>query len=370
MRGDAITLFLCGDVMTGRGVDQILRHPSAPELHEPSMRDARHYVDLAEGVNGPIPRGVDAGYVWGDALHELDRVQPAVRIINLETTITTSDTPWPGKPVHYRMHPTNVDCLTAAHVDVCTLANNHVLDYGYAGLLDTLDTLHDAGIKTAGAGRDLAEAERPAVVELSPGARVIVFSLGCKNSGVPDAWSAMPERSGVDYLPDLSDATADRVLDRVAAVRQRGDLVIASIHWGSNWGYDVPGAYGRFAHRLLDGGVALVHGHSSHHPRPIELHNGKLILYGCGDFLTDYEGISGFGEYRGDLALMYFPMLEVETGNLLELRMRPMRVRRFQARFASRDEAEWLRNTLQRESQRFGTWVAAQRFMGDYSEPE
>src|SRR5512134_3728231 len=73
-----ITLFLCGDVMIGRGIDQILPHPSPPHLHEPYVTSALYYVALAEQVNGPIPRHVDFGYVWGDALAEFDRHHPDV----------------------------------------------------------------------------------------------------------------------------------------------------------------------------------------------------------------------------------------------------------------------------------------------------
>ena len=80
---------------------------------------------------------------------------------------------------------------------------------------------------------------------------------------------------------------------------------MVSVHWGGNWGYDVPRDQRRFAHRLLDGGVHLVHGHSSHHPRPVEVHDGKAVLYGCGDLVNDYEGIDGFEEYRGELRLVY-----------------------------------------------------------------
>ena len=357
MSGDGITLFLCGDVMTGRGIDQILVHPSAVGLHEPWICDARDYVELAERVNGPIPRRVEPAYIWGDALRKLDRLRPDVRIVNLETTLTTSDAHSPRKAIHYRMHPAGVDCLTVAGIDVCALANNHLLDYNHAGLTETLNTLHHAGIKTAGAGLDRMEAERPAVVHVSRDHRVIVYSLGCENSGVPELWSALSDRSGVDYLPDLSNGAADRVLERVSVGRRPGDIVIASIHWGSNWGYDIPESYVRFAHRLLDGGVALVHGHSSHHPRPIEVYNGELILYGCGDFLTDYEGIRRHRKYRSDLAMMYFATVDADTGELMDLRMTPMRIRRFQATFASCDEAKWLHDTIARQSQRFGTSI-------------
>lgn len=102
-----VRVFLCGDVMTGRGVDQILPHPSDPRIYEPAVRDARAYVRLAEAVNGPIPRSVEHAYIWGDALSELERASPAARIVNLETSVTRSDAYWP-KGINYRMHPANV----------------------------------------------------------------------------------------------------------------------------------------------------------------------------------------------------------------------------------------------------------------------
>ena len=86
-----LNLFLCGDVMTGRGIDQILPHPGNPQLHEPYIRDARDYVRLAERTNGAVKRPVEFDYPWGDALAELERVMPDVRVINLETAITVSD---------------------------------------------------------------------------------------------------------------------------------------------------------------------------------------------------------------------------------------------------------------------------------------
>ena len=96
-------LFLCGDVMTGRGIDQVLPHPSPPRIYEPVVRDARMYVALAEDVNGPVPRAVEPSYIWGDALDELKHVAPAARIVNLETSVTCSEEAWP-KGINYRMH--------------------------------------------------------------------------------------------------------------------------------------------------------------------------------------------------------------------------------------------------------------------------
>ncbi len=349
-------VLLTGDVMTGRGVDQILRHPSAPRLHEPDVRDARTYVELAQAHSGPIPRQVDSAYVWGDALEALERLGPDACVVNLETSITRSDAYWPGKGVHYRMHPDNAGCLTAGRIDVCALANNHVLDYGRAGLVETLETLAKAGLKTAGAGRTLEEARRPAVVARGGGGRVVTFAFGAESSGILPEWVATEDRPGVDLLPDLSDSTAAGIAERVARVRQPLDVVIASIHWGENWGYAVPREHVRFARRLVDAGVDIVHGHSSHHCRPIEVYRNHLILYGCGDFIDDYEGIAGHEAFRDDLVLMYGASL-TPAGELERLRMVPLQQRRLRLNRASAVDTEWLRDTLERVSAEFGTRV-------------
>jgi poly-gamma-glutamate capsule biosynthesis protein CapA/YwtB (metallophosphatase superfamily) len=355
--GGALRLFLSGDVMTGRGVDQALPHPGDPRIHESCLRSAEDYVRLAEAANGPIPRPVDFSYIWGDALEELARFRPDARIINLETSITASDDRWRGKAINYRMHPGNVPAIAAARVDCCVLANNHVLDYGYSGLGDTLETLDRAGLGRAGAGMTLAEARAPAVIEVPGKGRVVVFAFGSESSGIPPGWAAREDRPGVNLLADLSARAIDRIGEQVRSVRRSGDVVVASIHWGGNWGFAVPDEHARFARGLVRAGIDLVHGHSSHHVRPIEIFDGKLILYGCGDFLDDYEGISGEEEFRSDLALMYFADLEPATGGLLDLCLIPMQIRRFRLNHASREDAEWLTDTIDRESRRFGFHV-------------
>ncbi|GIH71286.1 CapA family protein [Sphaerimonospora thailandensis] len=354
MGDDVVTLFLCGDVMLGRGVDQILPHPGGPLLRESYVLDARTYVELAEEVNGLIPRRADYSYPWGEALRILDEVAPDVRVVNLETSVTRSDHFAPGKAVNYRMNPPNLPALAVAQPDACALANNHVLDFGREGLAETLDALAAAGIATAGAGRDLAEARRPVVVPLAGGGRVLVFSFGMESSGIPPTWAASACRSGVDLVPGSSEHAAGEITERVRKVRRPGDIAVASIHWGSNWGYRISRADIRFAHALIDGGVDIVHGHSSHHPRPIELYQGKLILYGCGDLIDDYEGISGYEEFRDDLRLLYFATLDPATGRLTELRMAPLQSRRMRLCRATPDDVEWLCATLDEFSQGFG----------------
>src|SRR6266404_6500172 len=192
-----LRLFLCGDVMAGRGIDQALPHPSNPVLYEQYVRDAREYVDLAEKANGPIQRPVSFDYIWGDALKELEHARVDVRIINLETSITSARTYWPGKEIHYRMHPQNIRCLSAARISGCALANNHMLDWGYAGLSETLQNLHAAGLAHAGAGRNAKDAADPAVLAVAGKGRVLLFSFGSTTSGNPPEWGANITRPGV-----------------------------------------------------------------------------------------------------------------------------------------------------------------------------
>ncbi len=360
MANGLISLFLCGDVMPGRGIDQVLPRPGDPHLRESYANDARVYVRLAERANGPIPRPASFSWPWGDALQVLDEVAPDVRLINLETSVTRSADFAPGKPVHYRMSPENLPCVTVARPDACALANNHVLDFGRTGLQDTLDALSGAGLAAVGAGRDVAAARQPVAVPVPGGSRAVIFSCGAASSGIRPGWAATATRPGVDFLPDLSDATADDVIARVRAAKRPGDVTVVSIHWGSNWGYRVDREQVRFAHRLIDGGADLIHGHSSHHPRPVEVYRGRLILYGCGDCIDDYEGISGHERYRDDLRLLYFASIAPDTGTLAALRMVPMQARKMRLHRATAADGEWLATVIDRISRPFGSRIHRQ----------
>ncbi|HTS41256.1 MAG TPA: CapA family protein [Xanthobacteraceae bacterium] len=352
-----VRLFLCGDVMTGRGIDQVLAHPCKPHLYEGYVGSASDYVALAERANGPIPRHVDDSYVWGVALTELNRMQPDARIINLETSVTRSEDYAP-KGINYRMSPENAGCLVAAGIDCCGLANNHILDWGRTGLLDTLSTLDRLRIKTAGAGRNLDQAKAPAVLDIADKCRVLVFSLASATSGTSRSWAAEPQSPGVNFLRNLSDAMANRLAEEITHVRQPHDIVVLSLHWGGNWGYEIGEEQRHFAHALIDlADVSIIHGHSSHHARAMEVYRNRLILYGCGDFLNDYEGITGHDDYRDDLALMYFADVDLATRDLAALVLVPLQIRQFRLVRPFGQDIEWLQATLDRECRKFGARV-------------
>jgi poly-gamma-glutamate synthesis protein (capsule biosynthesis protein) len=342
--------------MTGRGLDQVLPHPSQPTLHEPHVASALEYVQLAERANGPIQKPVSFSYIWGEAAAELELAAPAGRIINLETSVTASED-YDTKGINYRMHPANTPCLTAAKIDCCVLANNHVLDWGRAGLRETLRALRTAGIRTAGAGENLAEALEPAAISVD-GSRVLVFAFGMTDSGVPGDWAAADRQAGIALLSGPIEARVARVAEIVRSRKRPGDIAVLSIHWGPNWGYQIPQEHRMLAHKLIDAaGVDVIHGHSSHHPKPSEVYHSKLILYGCGDFLNDYEGISGYEEFRSHLVLMYFVTVDPSSGRLRRLKMTPLKIRRFRLERVSRQDAEWLRDTINREGQQTATEV-------------
>jgi len=275
------------------------------------------------------------------------------------TSITRSED-FVDKGINYRMSPENAACLRAAAIDCCVLANNHVLDWGKEGLCDTLSTLRKLGIETAGAGRDAAEAAAPAALPVAGPGRVLVFSFALASSGTPRGWAAKSERAGVNCLNDLSEASAGYVCDQVMRKRQADDIVVVSLHWGPNWGYDIEDEQRRFAQALIDrAGVSIIHGHSSHHAKAIEVYCNKLILYGCGDFLNDYEGIGGNAEYRGDLALMYFADIKTRGGDLVALHVVPLQIHQFRLIRPCVEDVDWMQRRLERESRRFGTTVMA-----------
>jgi poly-gamma-glutamate synthesis protein (capsule biosynthesis protein) len=354
---DHVTLCLTGDVMTGRGIDRILSHPCDPRIFESYMDSAVDYVKLAERASGSFSWPVDFAYVWGDVLAEIDRQAPDLRLINLETAVTTHDEPLP-KGINYRMHPANLPVLDAAGVEGCVLANNHVLDWGVEGLLETLDSLEEAGIPSVGAGRDREEATTSASFSV-PGGRVRLFALGLPSSGVPLEWTATDEQPGVHVLPDITPHAVDALIATITEQRDEGERLVVSLHWGGNWGYEISDEHRDLAHRLIDeAGVDIVWGHSSHHPMGIEVYRDRPILYGCGDLINDYEGIPGFETFRDDLALLYFPTLNLSDGRLQHLTLVPFQRRHLRLDNASHDDAQWLCRMLNREGRDLGSRVS------------
>ncbi len=253
MRDDSVDLLLVGDCMLGRLVNEVLE--SAPPE-----------------------------YPWGNTLPILHSAN--WRLCNLECVISDRGTPWSAYPkaFHFRSAAKNIAVLTTAQINAVSLANNHVLDYGYDALIEMLEILDRAGIVHSGAGLNSVEASRLATSEVS-GRKIGLLAF---TDNEPE-WEATADRPGVFYVPtDLSDPRAVKLLNKIRESRQAVDSLIVSAHWGSNWGYSPPREHVVFAHAMIEAGADIIFGHSCHVFRGIELFKGRPILYGAGDFVDDY----------------------------------------------------------------------------------
>jgi len=189
------------------------------------------------------------------------------------------------------------------------MANNHILDWGQEGLLETIETLERNHINYGGIGFNFQEARRPFITYINE-FRVIIFSVGDVSSGIPLEWKAKSFEPGVNLIDITQSSQVERLIEYIRSQSNEKDFIIVSIHWGSNWGWEIDYLQEKFAHSMIDKArVDLIHGHSSHHFKPMEIYKKKLILYGCGDLINDYEDIKDPSKYKylPEISLAYFP---------------------------------------------------------------
>lgn len=223
-------------------------------------------------------------YPWGDTLTAFKGAD--ARIINLECVISDRGEPWSPKTkaFHFRTDSRNIDVLKAAGIDAVSIANNHSLDYGFDALFDMLELLDRAGIRRAGAGKDLDEASAPAFFDIK-GKRCALLAF----TDNEPAWEAGPESPGVYYVPvDATDRRAGALFERVGEARKKADFVVVSAHWGPNWGYRPRQNHRPFGRKLIESGAHVVFGHSCHVFQGIEFQNGGALIYSSGNFIDDY----------------------------------------------------------------------------------
>jgi poly-gamma-glutamate capsule biosynthesis protein CapA/YwtB (metallophosphatase superfamily) len=316
-----ITLALIGDVMLGRGVDEALG-----------------------GMRPDEP--------WGDTLSLLDSAD--LRIINLECAITTHENPWNRTPkmFHFRADPSHaIGVLRAARIDACSLANNHTLDFQEEGLLDTLKHLDGAGIRYAGAGRDLVEASRQAILDGPDEEKVALLAF----TDNEPPFAAGVDRPGTNYLPtSLEPEVLDRVEEAIAGAREAGaDTILFSNHWGPNMMERPRDLFRRFARAVVDRGADVYFGHSAHVFQGVEVYRGKPILYDTGDFIDDYAVDE---RLRNDRSFVF--LVSVEGGEFRRLELFPVVLSYALTGLATGGEREEILRRMERLSAEFGTTFA------------
>jgi poly-gamma-glutamate capsule biosynthesis protein CapA/YwtB (metallophosphatase superfamily) len=308
-------------------------------------------VMLGRLVNSHLATAHPA-YPWGDTL-ELLR-QADVRFANLECVLASGGEPEPGKIFHFRSDLKNVASLLAAGIDVVSLANNHVLDYGTEAFREMLPALDGHGILHVGAGLDLNAARRPVVRRV--GAAAVGFIAFTDNQ--PD-WEAADTVPGVYYVPvEGGDRRRAALLDLVRRTKARVQFLIVSAHWGGNWGSEAPARHQDLARDLIEAGADVVFGHSPHIFRGVGIHRNRPVIYSAGDFVDDYavDPVE-----RNDQSFLF--MLDVEDSEPRTLRLYPTVIADFQARLAQRPAFD-IAARMQRLSRQLGTpsdWNASGR---------
>ncbi len=316
-----MTLALTGDVMLGRLVDKdIIRNPELEPEH-----------------------------VWGDSLPLLRSAD--ARLINLECVIAASGQRWRpwAKPFHFRAHPRAIDALTVAEIDFVSLANNHSMDYGIDALRECVDLLDRAGIVHSGAGRDGAEARRPAYFTTNGGTFAIVSLTDNEPS-----WEARDTGWGLFYIDygeeGLRGPYRSYVEKAIAAARRSSGVVIVCAHVGANWGAPTR-AMRALARQIVDMGADCYWGHSNHTPQGVEVYRGKPIIYSAGDFVDDYA-VDPL--QRNDLSFLF--MLEWKKP-AWKLALYPTKIEKRQVNRARGDEAALAMDRMNGLSRAFGTTV-------------
>lgn len=305
-----ITIGLGGDTMLGRLVNDVI---------------TTHGYDWPWGTMLPILQSTD------------------INLVNLETTLTGHTIAVP-KVFNFRADPDKVKSLINARIDVVNLANNHSLDFGPLGLLETLDVLHKSNIVTIGAGKNHEQAAAPAIIE-KKGIRIGFF--GCSDNE-PD-WLATTDKPGINYIKVGDIGSIKKIVKKL---RPHVDLIILSIHWGPNMREHPTKEFQQFAHEIIDSGVDILHGHSAHIPQGIEAYKNKLILYDTGDFIDDYAIDK---RLRNDQSCFF--IVKAQKNKLLEVTLIPTIIENMQVLKAQDPLAGQILERLRTLSKLFNTLI-------------
>jgi poly-gamma-glutamate synthesis protein (capsule biosynthesis protein) len=216
----------------------------------------------------------DSGYAYPfQSLKEIT-ADADIFFTNLEAPFGTTGEIF-EKEYTFRVKPDLVNVLLAGKINLVSLGNNHIMDYGVSALQETKQVLERNQIRYAGAGVNLAEARKPAILEIKEKKiGFLAYSLT-----FPEEFWASDSTPGTCFPYDTF------VFKDVAALDKETDFVIVSCHWSQEL-LEYPKKYQiNLAHRFIDNGADLILGHHPHVLQGIEWYKGKLIAYSLGNFI-------------------------------------------------------------------------------------
>lgn len=196
---------------------------------------------------------------------------------NLEMPITLRGVPAEDKTYVFKGKPEGLQGLVDAGIDIVSLANNHTLDQGIEGMLDTMTHLDEYGIKHMGAGKNAEEAYKPVTQEVN-GVKLAFFGV---SKVLPDtSWKANAYSAG---LAEAYDPTA--MIEAIKAAENDADLTVLMIHWGKEREAKPEEYQLKLARDFIDAGADLIIGSHPHVLQGFEQYNGKWIAYSLGNFV-------------------------------------------------------------------------------------
>ena len=304
------SIFLAGDVFLGEHLKDYIKN------------------------NGP-------SYPFAGLRETIDRHD--IAFANFESSITTAEKPIWVKKYVFRVGLEEARALGSSGLELVSIANNHTMDFGEEGFLDTLDALETIGQRYVGGGRDIAGAAQPSVFTAG-GTRVVFLAYSDWSSILTKAAS---DRAGINPL------ATDRAALEIRTLKKPGSVVIVSVHWGIQH-TEIPNSQQiRAAHALIDAGADAVVGHHSHCPQSVEVYKGRPVFYSLGNLV--------FGMSNPDRVHNIAASLLFDGDRLVEARILPVNglffSNGYSPRFLEGDEAAAVVKKIEKISRRFHTSI-------------
>ena len=213
-------------------------------------------------------------------------LQGDIVFANLETPLTASTHGLDSKrKIVLKGKPEAVSALTSAGINLVSLSNNHMMDYYEKGLFDTMSLLEENKILSAGSGKNIDEARKPAIIEKN-GLKIGLLAYTDMAELVFAGEPYLSFAAGVDKS-GLVPRKYETIREDVIKLRGQVDLLAVSLHWGVEDSFTITPEQVEFAHNLIDDGVDMILGHHPHQFQGMEVYKGKPILYSMGNFLFD-----------------------------------------------------------------------------------
>ena len=256
--------------------------------------------------------------------------KPDLFMVNLENPITTA-TEKVEKEWNFKMPVKYISVLQQGGINAVTCANNHVFDYGVAGILETMSVLDSAGIVRVGIGKTLSEARAPKIISLK-GKRIALLGYA--------GWS-FPATS---TRPGVVPRNIEYVVEDVKRIKENVDFVVVNFHWGEEL-EAFPGEGQKIlARKTIDAGADAIIGHHPHVLQGIELYKGKPIAYSLGNFI-----FGGNERNTYETALLSIELMN----DTMSVTLIPVAVKNYQPSIATGEVRERILKNVQQRSQQF-----------------